>query len=279
MLHRCVPTASTGQPRPHAYCCWWSSATGSLRHACHPSCARPGSGWMSSAARAASSRSHASSTGRSSSTAAEAEYFAAVQQFLATPSRPLRAGSSRSPTPMFADSRAASTSPGCRLSSRPARPREVVEALLDKPAMDRLLGRAGVTLPAVGARCRRRPNSSRSADAYGWPVMLKPVDGVGGGGVTRVRAAEHGDVVAHGAWTSLSGSSWRRHSCRDRSHRARWCSTTAARSPGPLPTRCAPGRVRTGRRRRSASRRFPAWPSCCRSSARRWDSTARSRST
>ncbi len=73
----------------------------------------------------------------------------------------------------------------------PARPtREVIEALLGKPSMDRLLRRAGVTLPD-SVTVATAWELIDFGDAAGWPVMLKPVDGVGGGGVTRVRGAEH----------------------------------------------------------------------------------------
>ena len=66
---------------------------------------------------------------------------------------------------------------------------EVVDALLNKPAMDRLLRRAGVTLPE-SAPVASAWDLIEFGDKAGWPVMLKPVDGVGGGGVARVRAAE-----------------------------------------------------------------------------------------
>ncbi len=66
---------------------------------------------------------------------------------------------------------------------------EVVEALLEKPAMEGLLRRAGVTLPD-STRIATPWELIEFADAAGWPVMLKPVDGVGGGGVVRVRCAE-----------------------------------------------------------------------------------------
>jgi len=78
---------------------------------------------------------------------------------------------------------------------------EVVEALLDKPAMDRLLGHAGVTLPA-SARIADAAALVAFGAAYGWPVMLKPVDGVGGGGVARVREpADAAGAVAVAAAT------------------------------------------------------------------------------
>ncbi len=67
--------------------------------------------------------------------------------------------------------------------------REVIEALLDKPAMDRLLRRAGVMLPA-SAPVATPWELIEFGDKAGWPVILKPIDGVGGGGVARVRAAE-----------------------------------------------------------------------------------------
>jgi predicted ATP-grasp superfamily ATP-dependent carboligase len=66
---------------------------------------------------------------------------------------------------------------------------EVVEALLDKPAMDRLLRRAGVLLPP-SMRVADAAGLTAFGAAHGWPVILKPVDGVGGGGVVRVPGAE-----------------------------------------------------------------------------------------
>lgn len=73
----------------------------------------------------------------------------------------------------------------------PARPTtEVVEALLDKPAMERLLARVGVPLPE-SARVADAAALVAFGERHGWPVMLKPVDGVGGGGVARVQGAEH----------------------------------------------------------------------------------------
>ena len=69
------------------------------------------------------------------------------------------------------------------------RTREVIEAILEKPAMDRLLRRAGVA-PPESAAIATAWDLIDFGDAVGWPVMLKPVDGVGGGGVTRVRGAE-----------------------------------------------------------------------------------------
>jgi len=73
---------------------------------------------------------------------------------------------------------------------------EVAEALRDKPAMERLLGRAGVPLPD-SAGVADAAALIAFGEARGWPVMLKPVDGVGGGGVTRVRgAAEAAGAVA-----------------------------------------------------------------------------------
>lgn len=61
----------------------------------------------------------------------------------------------------------------------------VVRALLDKPAMEQLLASAGVRQPRA-----RRVSTPDELIAFGaeaaWPVMLKPVDGVGGGGVVRV---------------------------------------------------------------------------------------------
>lgn len=72
----------------------------------------------------------------------------------------------------------------------PAHPtHEVIEALLEKHAMDRLLRRAGVALPD-SAPVATAWELIDFGDAMGWPVMLKPVDGVGGGGVMRVRSSE-----------------------------------------------------------------------------------------
>lgn len=67
--------------------------------------------------------------------------------------------------------------------------REVIEALLEKPAMDRLLRRAGVAIPD-SAPVATAWELIDFGDATGWPVMLKPVDGVAGGGVMRVRSSE-----------------------------------------------------------------------------------------
>jgi predicted ATP-grasp superfamily ATP-dependent carboligase len=73
---------------------------------------------------------------------------------------------------------------------------EVVEALRNKPAMEQLLQRAGVRVPA-SARISDGADLVAFGEQHGWPVMLKPVDGVGGGGVVRVHgAAEAADVVA-----------------------------------------------------------------------------------
>lgn len=71
----------------------------------------------------------------------------------------------------------------------PAHPaREVAAALLGKPAMDDLLRRAGLALPA-SSRISTAGELEAFGHAVGWPVMLKPVDGVGGGGVVRVENA------------------------------------------------------------------------------------------
>ena len=66
---------------------------------------------------------------------------------------------------------------------------EVIEALLDKPSMERLLQRAGVTVPA-SAPIADAADAVAFGARHGWPIMLKPVDGVGGGGVVILRSAD-----------------------------------------------------------------------------------------
>lgn len=73
------------------------------------------------------------------------------------------------------------------------RTREVIDALLGKPAMDALLVRAGVPLPA-SVPIATAEDLVAFGNTVGWPVMLKPADGVGGGGVARVHSPD--DVVA-----------------------------------------------------------------------------------
>jgi predicted ATP-grasp superfamily ATP-dependent carboligase len=64
--------------------------------------------------------------------------------------------------------------------------REVIHALLSKAAMDVLLARAGVPVPR--SRALQGPEELlRFAADVGAPVVLKPVDGVAGGGVVLVQ--------------------------------------------------------------------------------------------
>lgn len=71
---------------------------------------------------------------------------------------------------------------------------EVVDALLNKPAMEQLLRRAGVSVPA-SARIAGAPDLMAFGERHGWPVMLKPVDGVSGGGVVRVQGPDEAPGV------------------------------------------------------------------------------------
>jgi glutathione synthase/RimK-type ligase-like ATP-grasp enzyme len=67
--------------------------------------------------------------------------------------------------------------------------REVIHALLSKAAMDVLLARAGVPVPR--SRAVQGPDELRRFAAdVGGPVVLKPVDGVAGGGVVLVQDLE-----------------------------------------------------------------------------------------
>ena len=125
----------------------------------------------------------------------EAEYFGAVQRFLETHRErycwvlPVTDTDVRGLAERIGEPWVRDVFPGRQTI-------EVAEALRDKPAMERLLGRAGVPLPA-SARVADAAALIAFGEACGWPVMLKPVDGVGGGGVTRVHgAAEAADVVA-----------------------------------------------------------------------------------
>ena len=66
----------------------------------------------------------------------------------------------------------------------------IIAALLDKSAMDAHLARAGLRVPRSVAVSSTAELVAFGADA-GWPVMLKPSDGVGGGGVVLVQGADH----------------------------------------------------------------------------------------
>lgn len=118
----------------------------------------------------------------------EAEYFAAVQQFLSShrshyiwvlpvTDTDVRGLARRIDEPWVHD-----IFPARRTT-------DVIEAILDKPAMDRLLHQAGVTLPASASISDATELLAFGAE-HGWPVMLKPIDGVGGGGVARVSSVE-----------------------------------------------------------------------------------------
>jgi len=72
----------------------------------------------------------------------------------------------------------------------PARPeREVIQALLSKAAMDGLLGRHGVPVPRSRVVQDLGGLQAFAAEVNG-PVLLKPVDGVAGGGVVLVESRD-----------------------------------------------------------------------------------------
>jgi predicted ATP-grasp superfamily ATP-dependent carboligase len=78
---------------------------------------------------------------------------------------------------------------------------EVVEAMIRKPAMDQLLVRAGIPIPASAPVANETELVGFGA-AHGWPVMLKPVDGVGGGGVVRVQEPGFAHAAIAGVTTA-----------------------------------------------------------------------------
>ncbi len=118
----------------------------------------------------------------------EAEFFSAVQQFLASRRDRYTWVLPVTDTDVRGLARRVDE-PWVQEIFPARRTTDVVEAILDKPAMDRLLRRVGVRLPEsmpVGNDLELVAFGVR----HGWPVMLKPIDGVGGGGVVRVSAAE-----------------------------------------------------------------------------------------
>lgn len=117
----------------------------------------------------------------------EAEYFAAVQQFLSTHRDRYTWVLPVTDTDVRGLARRIDE-PWVQAIFPASRTTEVVEAILDKPAMDRLLRGVGVTLPE-SARVSDVAGLLAFGGEHGWPVMLKPVDGVGGGGVARVSSA------------------------------------------------------------------------------------------
>jgi predicted ATP-grasp superfamily ATP-dependent carboligase len=79
-----------------------------------------------------------------------------------------------------------------------ARTPAVIAALLDKSAMDAHLARSGVSVPP-SMDISSVDDLLAFAGDTGWPVMLKPSDGVGGGGVVRVENAEQARVAVNAA--------------------------------------------------------------------------------
>ena len=149
----------------------------------------------------------------------------------------------------------------------------------DKPAMKEVLRKGGVPC-AESTAASSTAEVTAFAERVGFPLILKPRDGAGASGATRVDSMAEIEAACHSLGLGHSAAESRGRSIAvEETSRATRASTTPSRSTAPLPTtssatttptssrRCAPGVSRRSSSPPTASTRRRAT-----SSSRRWAS-------